>query len=75
MKKRYLFITVIVSVVILVGYFVFVHLNNLSPKKGFIYKNYCPGGVAERKYFSDENGQKTDAIRTTIEEWKNLSIN
>lgn len=50
------------------------YLNNLSPKKGFIYENYCPGGVAKRKYFSNENGQKIDAIRTTIEEWKNLSV-
>lgn len=39
-------------------------------KNGFIYKNYCLGGSGERQYFSDENGQKIDSIRTKIEEWK-----
>ena len=33
------------------------YLNNLSPKKGFIFKNYCPDGNDGRKYFSNENGQ------------------
>lgn len=50
------------------------YLNNLSPKKGFIFDNYCPNGKGQRKYFSNENGQKIDAIREKIEEWKNLSV-
>ena len=37
---------------------------------GFIYSNYCLGGNGERQYFSDNNGKKIDAIRTTIENWK-----
>jgi len=45
-------------------------LNNLSSLKGFIYKNYCHGGHGDRQYFSDENGQLIDAIRTKIEDWK-----
>lgn len=40
----------------------FDQLNALSPEKGFIYQAYCPSGEAGRKYFSDENGQKLDAI-------------
>ena len=48
-------------------------LNNLSPKEGFIYKNYCLGGTKgcehERLYFTDENGLKCDSIRQTIQEW------
>lgn len=50
------------------------YLNNLKGIKGFIYKNYTEEGTAEkhkRKYFSVENGKKIDAIRTTIEKWKN----
>ena len=51
------------------------YLNSLKGKKWFIYKNYSPGGTKwkeqERMYFSDENAMKCDAIRTTIEEWKN----
>ncbi len=45
-------------------------LNNLTPKKGFIYENYCLGGHGERQYFSDENGQKIDAIRQEIGKWR-----
>lgn len=55
--------------------YVIEHLNNLPLKEGFIYNNYCPGGTEnaqfQRKYFSDHNGKKIDAIRTHIEEWKN----
>lgn len=50
------------------------YLNNLSPIKDFIFNNYCPDGNGKRKYFSNENGQKIDAIRKKIEEWKNLSV-
>lgn len=50
------------------------HLNSLTPIKDFIYKNYCPGGTKkaqyQRKYFSDENSKKIDAIRTKIQKWK-----
>jgi len=45
-------------------------LNNLKPKKGFIYKNYCIEGHGERQYFSDYNGKKIDAIRIQIESWE-----
>lgn len=50
------------------------YLNNLRPKEGFIFENYCPNGIFKRKYFSDENGQRIDAIRETIEEWKKISV-
>lgn len=50
------------------------YLNDLSPKRGFIYKNYCPGGTkgleSPRMYFTDQNGMKIDAIRTKIQDWK-----
>lgn len=45
-------------------------LNKLEPKKGFIFENYSQGGTAERLYFSRENGQKIDAVRQQIEQWK-----
>lgn len=38
--------------------------------KGFIYKNYSPGGTAGRMYFSEENAKKIDFIRWKIEQWK-----
>lgn len=50
------------------------YLNHIKPIKGFIYKNYCPGGTAnldcKRMYFTDENGKKIDAVRTTLENWQ-----
>lgn len=46
-------------------------LNSLDGiDNGFIYTQYCKGGGNNRQYFSDENGMKIDAIRTTIEKWK-----
>ena len=46
-------------------------LNSLDGiEDGFIYTQYCFGGGNNRQYFSDENGKKIDAIRTTIENWK-----
>lgn len=45
-------------------------LNTLKGKKGFIFQNYSEGGKAYRNYFTSENGQKIDAIRLKIEEWK-----
>jgi len=44
-------------------------LNALPGQVGFIYHHYCPGGGVGRQYFSNENGQKIDAIRQTIEAW------
>ena len=53
-------------------------LNNLRPKKGFIYKNYCPGGTehlgSPRMYFTNINGMKIDAIREKIQEWKEQNV-
>lgn len=46
-------------------------LNDIPLIDGFIYQNYCFGSGSERLYFSDENGQKIDAIRMKIQEWKN----
>lgn len=46
-------------------------LNALPPRiDGFIFQNYCLGGNGERQYFSDQNGQKMDAVRMQIEEWR-----
>lgn len=49
------------------------YLENLPGKRGFIFNNYCLGGTVDssqpRQYFSDENGQKCDAIREKIESW------
>lgn len=49
------------------------YLNTIPPVKGFIFQNYTPDGTKDlampRMYFSSENGQRIDAIRTKIEEW------
>lgn len=58
--------------------FVCDYLSKLKGKKGFIYKNYCLGGIKnkeeERQYFSDENGMRCDTIRQKIENWKNENL-
>lgn len=45
-------------------------LNELPPKKGFIFENYSENGHAKRLYFSETNGKKIDTIRLEIERWK-----
>jgi len=51
------------------------YLNTISSIEGFIYKNYYPGGTKGlRTYFSNQNGQKIDAIRTEIENWKKENL-
>ena len=46
-------------------------LNSLKGNEGFIFENYSENGKAGRNYFTSENGQKIDAIRIQIEDWKN----
>jgi len=48
-------------------------LNNLAGIKGFIFEEYSLGGKAGRTYFNSENGQRIDAIRLQIENWKQIS--
>jgi adenine-specific DNA-methyltransferase len=45
-------------------------LQQLEGKKGFIARHYGEGGEAGRLYFSKENAEKIDAIRSQIEAWK-----
>ena len=44
-------------------------LNGLGGVQGFVFEHYSFGGVSGRQYFSSENGQKIDAIRTEIDKW------
>ncbi len=45
-------------------------LNELQGIEGFIHHHYSLAGHGERQYFSNENAQKIDAIRQTIERWR-----
>ena len=49
-------------------------LNFLDGVQGFIFENYSHGGKAERNYFTSDNGQKIDAIRIQIKNWKENSL-
>lgn len=48
-------------------------LNALHPINGFIWKEYSPASQEhcgiERRYFTESNAAKLDAIRTQIHEW------
>lgn len=50
-------------------------LNNLPGKEGFIWREYSPASLMyqenERKYFTEENAKKIDAISAQIHSWKN----
>lgn len=45
-------------------------LNKLNGVKGFVFEEYSENGKAQRQYFSEQNGQKIDAVRQKIEHWK-----
>lgn len=49
------------------------YLNNINGSKGFIYRHYTPASKVvdgiERKYFSELNGERIDAVRMKIEDW------
>jgi len=53
-------------------------LNRLDGIEGFIYNNYSPGGTqnkeCQRKYFTDENAKKIDAVREKIFEWQSKNL-
>lgn len=50
-------------------------LNSLSGEEGFIWREYSPASkrfqLNERRYFTEENAKKIDAISATIHHWKN----
>jgi adenine-specific DNA-methyltransferase len=50
------------------------YLNSLPGEEGFIFRNYCEEGTKDAKYkrrfFSDVNAKKIDAIRNQLELWK-----
>lgn len=54
------------------------YLNELDGINGFIYSNYSPEGTQNteyiRKYFTENNAKKIDAIREQIEKWQNSNL-
>ena len=53
------------------------HLNRLNGiSDGFVFNAYCPGGdnAYGRQYFSNRNGQRIDAIRQEIEQWRKAGL-
>jgi adenine-specific DNA-methyltransferase len=49
-------------------------LNSLEPRHGFLWREYSPASLAngapvERKYFTEENAAKLDAVRGMIDQW------
>lgn len=53
----------------------FGYLNKIeTTKKGFIYKNYSPGGKDKRRYLSEANAKKIDSLRMSCEEWLRKKI-
>lgn len=54
------------------------YLNSLPGKEGFFFREYCPGGTStrrfERRYFSDDNARRIDAIRHTLKKWRTADL-
>jgi len=48
-------------------------LNNVPPLEGFVTRSYSPrsssSGEHERRYFTEENARRIDAIRAQIQAW------
>ena len=54
------------------------YLNEFPGEPGFIFREYSPGGTADsdyqRRYFSDVNARKIDAIRNQIARWEQAEL-
>jgi adenine-specific DNA-methyltransferase len=54
------------------------HLNGIRGRRGALWREYSPASVqfcaVERRYFSEPNAAKLDAIRHQIEEWRSEGI-
>lgn len=48
------------------------YLNKLNGIEGYFYNNYAPSGKYGRKYFSDKNAKKIDAIADSLYNWKSI---
>jgi adenine-specific DNA-methyltransferase len=48
-------------------------LNDVRPHRGFLWREYSPASLhaigIERRYFTEDNAAKLDAMRATIETW------
>jgi adenine-specific DNA-methyltransferase len=53
-------------------YRVIAHLNNLRGVEGFFYRTYSPDGVDGRRFFTSANALRIDAIRQTINRWREM---
>jgi adenine-specific DNA-methyltransferase len=56
-------------------YDVLTELNSLTPRQGYIWREYSPAGtpaagVPARKYFTPDNASRIDAMRSCILEWE-----
>jgi adenine-specific DNA-methyltransferase len=49
-------------------------LNSLPPEPGFVHRHYSPASAeidrVERRYFTEHNAARIDAIRACIEDWR-----
>lgn len=54
------------------------YLNSIDGREGFIYRHYTTEGTrndeVQRMFFIPENGRRIDAIRQTVEEWKQVGL-
>jgi adenine-specific DNA-methyltransferase len=55
---------------------VLAHLDSLPPRRGFAYRSYSPASLriagVERRYFTERNAARIDAIRHQIARWEPL---
>lgn len=53
-------------------------LNSVEPAPGFLHSQYSPASAAtapvERKYFTEENASRLDAMRSQIREWSAAGV-
>lgn len=55
-------------------------LNTLPGKRGFVWQEYSPASAhasrarVERRYFTEENAARIDAIRAAIFDWRNQGV-
>ena len=49
-------------------------LSHLSPVAGFFWREYSPASALGRRYFTEENAQRIDAVRHQLNKWTELGV-
>jgi len=49
-------------------------VSKVEKKRGYFFNNFSPSGEYHRQFFTDDNGMAIDAIRDSLDTWKDKGV-